>query len=407
MRIPTALILAFLALSPNAFANGYKILCVKSAKATAMGEAFIVQADDPSAIAFNPAGLWQVSGNQISLQSTLCNAYTEYTSPTGETTDNESKWQPVPALFFSSDLGTTNMAAGLGITVPNGLSSEWADDSFARYAATYNKLTVADISPVYSIRLTDHVSLGGGLDYYYSEAEMCRMVDVGALLGQPGSMDVESKLKGDGNTWAGNAGAIYKINEQHALAFTYRLPYSIDYEGEMTLGEQHYDINTSIDYPAVAVAGYAFRPTPRLKLEVNADWTHWNRVDDIVVHYDQAGMPDTTMEQDFHNTMAYKAGAEYHLTDQWDLRAGYIYNENATAQHTWSPSFPDSDMQFFTAGAGFHHHRFTVDAALQLVYYRERDISKALDPNDPYAAKINGSYETWAPCFSLAATYQF
>jgi len=53
-----------------ASANGYKILCVRSAKATAMGEAFIVQADDPSAVAFNPAGLPDLKGVQLSLQST-------------------------------------------------------------------------------------------------------------------------------------------------------------------------------------------------------------------------------------------------------------------------------------------------------------------------------------------------
>ena len=61
-----------------AYANAYKILCVRSVKATAMGEAFIAQADDSSAVAFNPAGLAQLRDNRLSLQGTLCNATTEH-----------------------------------------------------------------------------------------------------------------------------------------------------------------------------------------------------------------------------------------------------------------------------------------------------------------------------------------
>jgi long-subunit fatty acid transport protein len=60
----------------HAEANAYKILGVKSTKATALGEAFIVRADDPSAIVFNPAGLAQQRGSHVSLQGTFCNAYT-------------------------------------------------------------------------------------------------------------------------------------------------------------------------------------------------------------------------------------------------------------------------------------------------------------------------------------------
>lgn len=400
-------LLFLVSLQATTLANGYKILCVKSAKATAMGEAFVVQADDPSAIAFNPAGLWQLDGNQVNVQGTLCNAYTEYTAPDGTTSDNDSEWQLVPSFFLTSDLGTTNMGAGLGVSFPNGLSSKWADDSFARYVATYNKLLVADISPAYSIRLTDRLSLGAGLDYYYSQAEMLRMVDMGALYGSPGSMDVESKLTGDGDAWGGNMGAIYRINPRHAFALTYHLPYTIDYSGDMKLGDQKYDMNTRIDFPAVAVAGYAFHPTPKLKLEFNLDWTWWDQVGNIVVHFDQPGMNDTVLEQDYHNTLAYKLGAEYNLTGNWDLRCGYIYNENAISDETWSPSLPEANTHFLTGGVGYHNGRITVDTAVQLVFYNKRTIEKAYDPNNPYASGINGTYQTFAPCFSLSVSCLF
>ena len=155
-------LLAALAVS----ANGYKILGVRSAKATAMGEAFIVQADDPSAVAFNPAGLADLRGVQLSLQGTACNAYTERTSPAGDGTDMADEWQLVPSFFGTWDMGTERFTLGFGVSLPNGLASEWADDSFAGYAGYYSSLMIADYTVALGYRVTDRLSIGAGLDFY-------------------------------------------------------------------------------------------------------------------------------------------------------------------------------------------------------------------------------------------------
>lgn len=127
-RILTSMALLVAAL---ASANGYKILCVRSAKATAMGEAFIAQADDPTAVAFNPAGLPDLKGLHLSLQDTWCNAFTSREAPGGGTTHMEDQWQAVPAFYATWDMGTERFALGAGASLPNGLSSTWDDRSFA------------------------------------------------------------------------------------------------------------------------------------------------------------------------------------------------------------------------------------------------------------------------------------
>jgi len=394
----------------GAYANGYKILCVKSAKATAMGEAFIVQADDPSAIAYNPAGLAQVRGEQVSLQATFMNGYTEYTSPWGQNTDIEDRWQTVPSLFATTDLGRDDMALGLGVSFPNGLSSEWSKDSFARYVATYSSLTVADISPAFGMRVGERLMVGAGLDFYCSEARLRNMVDLGLLAGAPGAMDAESKLSGEGTAWGGNVGAIYRITPRHSVAVTYRLPYSVEYDGTYTLAAAgiRSDISATMDFPAAAVMGYAFRPNDTWKFEFNADWTDWQAVDDLTVDFKTPGMPPVTQREDLHNTVACKFGTEYRYSDSLDLRFGYIFNQNATPEATWRPSLPDTDVHFLTAGCGYRRGSVTIDAALQLVFYEKRTIDNNVDLNEwRSSSSIDGTYETFAPCFSLGATYRF
>ena len=393
--------------SLNVVANGYKILGVKSAKADAMGEAFIVQADDPSAVAMNPAGISKLSSNQVQAQVTLCNSYATHTSLTGEKTDNENQWQPVPSFFATSEL-QPGITAGIGLTFPNGLSSEWADDSFARYVDTYSDLVVADLSPALGIKVTDHLRFGAGADYYYSQAKLERMVDMGMLQGAPGGMDVKSTMEGSGSAWGYNVGAIYEFNPQHAVALTYRAPYTIDYDGDLTLGGQNLDLATSIDFPAVVVVGYAWRPTDKWKFEVNLDWTDWQEVGDITLDFDTPGIPDAAQKQGFRNTVAYKLGTEYQYSDKLALRVGYIYNQNATPEENWRPSQLDTDAQFVTAGFGYRVSGWTIDTAVQLIFYKKRSIDNNVDENETTSSSsIDGTYTAFAPCVSLATTYRF
>ena len=405
----TVIAMTVTATASVSLANSYKILCMKSAKATAMGEAFIVQADDPTAIAYNPAGLAQLDGEQVNVHGALCNAYMEHTSPTGVKTDNEDGWQFVPSLFFTTDMGRDDMSAGLGISFPNGISSEWSDGSFARYVATYSDLVVADISPAFGMKLNDKLMLGGSISYYYSEAQLESIVDAGTLSGStPNGIDLASKMEGDGDAWGAGIGVIYLLNDQHGLGLTYRIPFSVDYDGDVTVAGQENAVAATIDFPAVVVLGYAFKPTEKWKVELNLDWTQWDQVDDIVIDFESQFLTDITQQQDLENTMAYKLGAECQYSETMALRCGYIYNENATAESTWRPSLPDTDMHFLTFGCGYDKDNITIDTALQLVHYETRSIDNNVDFNEfASQSSVDGTYRTWAPCISVAMTYRF
>ncbi len=58
--------LGLIMLSTSAYGAGFE-LHEQGAKAVAMGTAFLVQADDPSAVFYNPAGITQLEGNQVSI----------------------------------------------------------------------------------------------------------------------------------------------------------------------------------------------------------------------------------------------------------------------------------------------------------------------------------------------------
>ena len=57
----------------------------QGAAAAGMGNAFTAQADDPSAIHYNPAGMTQLQGVQTMFGTLLAGGTTNFTGPTGAT----------------------------------------------------------------------------------------------------------------------------------------------------------------------------------------------------------------------------------------------------------------------------------------------------------------------------------
>lgn len=392
----------------GADANGYKILGVKSVKASSMGDAVIASVDDASASAFNPAGLARVEGGQVEVDVQFCNAYSSRTAAGAEKDQNVSGWQTVPSFFVASDLGLDKAVAGLAVTFPNGLSSEWPADGFARYVSTYSSLRVADISPAVGMQVTDKLTAGIGLDFYYSDARLEKMLDMGLAAGSPGAMDVESRLDGDGTAWGFNAGVIYELNAKNRAALTYRHAFTVNYDGVLSAAGNTIDAKTSVDFPASVVAGYAFVPTEKWTVEADADWTYWKGVGDIRVDFADPGMADTALAQDLRNTVAYKLGAQYKCSEKIALRAGYIHNENATPGAAWRPSLPDADNHFLTAGIGYESGRFVFNAAFQMILYESRTIDNNVDMNENMSSStVDGTYRTHSPVIGVSTAYRF
>ena len=69
-------------------------------EAIARGNAFTATADNPSAIYYNPAGITQLKGENLSVGLYLISASTEFTSSSGAKAETDASFQPVPQLYY-------------------------------------------------------------------------------------------------------------------------------------------------------------------------------------------------------------------------------------------------------------------------------------------------------------------
>ena len=148
----------------------------QGAAASAMSNAFAAQADDPSALHYNPAGMTQLQGLQLMAGAMVSGGTTDFTSPTGVTATGDrngsAAWPPPAHTYLTANLknlGLTalgDLSAGIGLTVPFGSLTRWPNDGPFRTATTFGTLPLLDIKPTLAYKATENLSLGLGADIY-------------------------------------------------------------------------------------------------------------------------------------------------------------------------------------------------------------------------------------------------
>src|SRR5687768_6831992 len=175
MRVALGLILLLL-LQPSAvLADGFRNP-FQSAAAMGQGNAFTAQADDASAVFYNPAGMTQLPGIQFLGGIEFVNVDTHFRNSTGATTKNDLGGPfgfPPPAQFFITarprDLGAAwlgDLTLGFGLQNLFGFASRYPENGPLRTAITEASLPLLDIKPTLAYRFSEWLALGLGGDIF-------------------------------------------------------------------------------------------------------------------------------------------------------------------------------------------------------------------------------------------------
>jgi long-chain fatty acid transport protein len=438
-------ILFLACLSPAIASAGAIRIFDQSASATAQGGAFAAQADDPSAIYFNPAGLTQLSGIQTSFGILLTGGHTTYTSPTGATArgdfDGSIAVPPPINLYFSAnlkDLGFTalgNLSAGLGIVSPYGILYRYPDDAPFATAVTRQALPLIDIKPTLAYKLSDQLSIGVGADVYTFASFWGSGQSVTKFnsSGGPGLPPPGTRMEvNGGDTAAGfNVSLLYtpiRNGDGKPLAnvaFVYRSQATLHLDGNfLANGGLVADASTTLVLPQVFTGGISIWPvrdrSHEWKLELDVDLTGWKSVRNTDVHLSNG----TTIPfaQNWRNSYTTMIGTEYkwlrpEKLPAWEvaLRGGYWHSQTPIPDSSFLPTVPDADQHAVSVGLGFlckDDGRFLgllecgntegralrpkaigLDLAYQAIFYETRTISGNLNPV-AIPGVVNGTYQT-------------
>lgn len=406
----------FCALLSTTWANGFRNP-PPGARGLAMDGGKIAFLDDATTVSENAANMTEAKENSFMAAFTFIYPDAEFTSDAGGTANVDDSLMVLPNLYGLWGMEEKNLVFGLGLTTPYGQSTEWDKSAPFRYSAPYfSQMEVLDLSPVVATRINDQLSIGAGLDMYYSELETRQLVPWAMALSAPGLPDGEAKMEGDGVGVGAHFGMTWKVHEQHRLAATYRSQYDVDYEGDFTLSglppaaeaggvaDSSSEFETTIKFPNWVTLGYGYTVNEFLRVGVDVEWVQFSRYDTLELNLGTnsgKGLAPESQPQNWKDIWTYGIAMEWLIDDNSRLWATYKYLESPIPDETFTPSIVDADKHAVGLGMGHQMGAHYLAYTYQINLLDDREISTQPDPT------LNGTYEAMSHLFSLSYAYTF
>ncbi len=438
------------------FGEGFRILD-QSAAATAQGGAFAAQADDPSAVYFNPAAMTDLPGLQMTVGTLLANGQIDFTSSSGASIEGDfdgTVANPPPSSVFVtarfSNPGFASLdalALGLGVYAPFGNLTNYPSDSPFAPVLTRAASPIIDVTPTLAFRVHPALALGIGLDIYtfsglFGEGHV-EVRQTGADLvpaGLAAADDDAIELNGKDTALGYHASLLWtplrNADKQPLVnvAAVFRSQATLNLKGQFLNQDRGIAVNATanLPLPQVVTAGLAvwpIRDTRReWKVEVDldyADWTSFKNLD--VTLANGAVFPKP---RNWQSAYVVKAGTEYKWVEpawlpHWNVavRGGYVFADSPVPERTFKPDVPGSNSHSYSVGVGFLCRRggaflglipcgtsepggagvsaIGFDVAWQGIFYQSRGIFHNDDP------RVHGTWDTTIHVGSLNLRVNF
>ncbi|SIN89554.1 OmpP1/FadL family transporter [Halodesulfovibrio marinisediminis] len=357
-----------------------------SARANALGNSVMAGKADPSSIALNPAQLTQLDGTQIAIGASgiYPQATVDIESPASDagSYDGKSTLWTMPHLYVTHAVND-QIYVGMGVFSRFGLGTEF-DKNWPGASDVYKVgIKTVSINPLIGYKVTDNFAIAIGPEIMWFDFELKKKT------GHPlNHVYLDTEMGGD--SWgAGLAlGMRYQWTDWLSLGASYRSEVTQNVEGKikMTYGgvtKKDTDASGKITLPQQIGFGINLKPMDKLSVEVGATWIGWSSYEELKVDF--AGGPYTKSSQ-YKDTWRYNIGAEYNLTENWDLRASYVYDESPLNSSHLSYMVPANDRQIVGVGLGWHNEHWTVDASYNYLFISDRSghVTVKDSSADPY-----------------------
>lgn len=413
--------------------------------------------DDPTTIYWNPGAMPRKDGLtflggaaviKIDGSFTRDTSFRRYgaTAPTAV----------VPHVFLNYRSGKA--AYGIGMYVPYGLTSQWADDFPGRFSAKKAALQTIYVQPNISYQITDNWSIGGGPVIGHSTVELIQAIDLSSQFAQAnvtfGNLGIakytefaRATLKGSAIAYGFNLGLHGKINKDweigvrglSQLSFNYNdadatfaaMPTGLtlaagnplgapagtpvdalvasQFTGSGALTAQK--VKTSIRHPAQIQVGLGYTGFENTTLSMDYAYVGWKSFNQLPVDF-QGPAPDKVIQEDYNNSSSMRLGAEHRLSGGSALRAGFAAITSAAPPETVTPLLPEMDREVGSIGGYLPlMGGLGIDAAYSHVFTqgsRGRIDERAAGSTSAQALALNsGAYALSANIWSASLKYSF
>ena len=352
-KIAAAAMMVAGAFATQTYAAGFQL---SEQSAIQMGRAMAgagIVGDDLSAVHYNPAGMTLLSGTRMQATGTWVAVNLDYEGDSGQSENGRLKGQIIPAGFITHQINDS-LWAGLGLTVPYGMGTEYGEGWEGKSRGTESMILTFDINPNLAWKVNEKLSVGGGISLQYAKAEL------GMGMGP-----MQANVKGDSWAWGWNVGLMFQPVETVRLGLAYRSHIAHNAEGHTDVGPLNLtsDMKVRIKTPDTVTLSATWEATDALRLSGTARWSKWSNFKSLSLdnsgfdnqRVDQIASAHSTITNNWDDTWFFSVGADYKLNGQWTVRGGVAYDQGPVENQYRMAVIPDTDRVWFSGGASYKY----------------------------------------------------
>jgi len=453
-----------------ASAQGFQLNEIGTCAMTRGSAATAATCGDPSVIYWNPAAALTIPGWSAYAGLAAIAVSGSFTADTTGRIDRADAPVEFPPHIFVNYTGASgSWAAGVGVYVPYGLTSQWHDDFPGRFTALEASLRTVYVQPSFAYRFAPGWSIGGGPVIGYSRVELRQSIDLAeqavpggapvtfGMLGFPARTEfARATLKGSAIALGFNVGLHGAITPNLEFGVRYLSQVDFDYDdADARFGQVPTDlvlpagnpldlppgtklddvlasqfaagaplsargVATRIRHPAQLQADLGYTGFAHTVLSAGVAWTKFSSFDELPVDFKgENAPPDRELIEDYDDSWSIRTGIEHAFAIGIKGRAGFNYIRTPAPDITVTPLLPDMNRKNYTVGIGLPlSPRYTLDAGYLHVDTDGRrgrivERSQGSDPSPmagvgATAAQLNsGFYTLSANVFSVSIRANF
>lgn len=426
--IPALVALAF---SGSAAAAGFQLL---EQNASGIGNSYAgsaAVAENASTIYYNPAGMTQLKGLQVSGGLTAINTsykFTDQGSSVGVLQNSGNGgdgggWGYLPNAYISWQ-ATKDLYLGLGIGAPFGLKTEFNNPWQGGAQSLMFEIKTININPSVAWRANEFVSIGAGINYQKLTAEYKRQVGVplNALATTTATLNL------DDDAWGWNVGALFTFSPATKVGISYRSAVKYDLTGDFkfdgttaqSAGAPVFGATTNrsakatLKLPDTWIFSATHTLNDRVELLGDISWTGWSSIPKVDVYNSQttgagaiSGNIAQTLDTDFRDTWRVALGTNYRYTDALKLKLGVAYDQTPVkGASTRLVSLPDNNRIWLSVGAQWKPSKDTaLDFGLAHLFVKNSKIDN--NQSTQNRGRVTGTFSDSAWIFGLQYSMAF
>lgn len=326
----------------------------------------------------------------------------------------------VPSVHYALPLGE-NAAFGFSVVSPFGLSTNYPKTAAVRYGATYTQMITVNLSPELGGRITENITIGGGLDLQWARVTFNRMIGAPTLMvlvgNNPTALDSEITNQGTSTGIGYHIGLLGTFNDEHTkIGINYQSKMKHIFHGTSVLKgvladidildtgatfSNHILTSNDVQLPDILALSVYHDVNKKLALLGSVVYTGWSvfknptlkNVDVFSPAVGQAVI-DSTLVQDYQDTWRFALGANYKLNEKYMLRAGIGYDETPTVDAQRDARLPDANRMALAIGGRYEATKsISVDVGYTYLWATERAVinkTEALGTTSSFTVNASG-----------------